>query len=266
MLKFCTLFQTLDDDDIFIFEIHFGGRFKNLNGLVYVNGDITVHDEPFDNDCLSIFGLESILGKYGYQRGDLIYYKLIYMSLDNGLVQLKTDNDMLNMVDVHKKEKVIVLYTVSAVDDCIPLTPTIPKVYSLIRVKEKRKKTGTSNKRDKLPIIGGKNKNKGIKITNRQPLVKGKVKEVADRSKGKGKEKMFEVSVGKEYDADDDVDCGDFDSDNEAGLEMEDEHFELDLWDGLLSGDEDLLDAAVAAYSQGMTSQPVSQPVCETAS
>jgi hypothetical protein len=56
-----------------------------------------------------------------------------------------------------------------------------------------------------LPIIGGKNKNRDIKITDRQPPVKGKEKEVANRSKGKGKEKMFEVSVEKEYDADDDV-------------------------------------------------------------
>ena len=77
----------MDDDDIFIFEIHFGAKFKNLNGLVYVNGDITMHDEPFDSNCLSIFELESILGKYGYQRRDLVYYKLTNMSLDNGLVQ-----------------------------------------------------------------------------------------------------------------------------------------------------------------------------------
>jgi hypothetical protein len=51
---------------------------------------------------------------------------------------------------------------------------------------------------------------------------------------------------------------------------VEDEGSELDLWDGLLSGNEDLLDATVAAYSQGMTSQPTSQPAsqpaCETAS
>ena len=83
----------MDNDDFFIFEIHFGGRFKNLNDLVYVNGDVTAHDEPFDSDCLSIFQLESILGKYRYQRGDLIYYKLADMSLDTGLVLLKTDAD-----------------------------------------------------------------------------------------------------------------------------------------------------------------------------
>ena len=56
-----------------------------------------------------------------------------------------------------------------------------------------------------MTIIGGKNKNKSIKIIDRQPPVKKKEKEVANRSKGKGKEKMFEVSVEKEYDADDDV-------------------------------------------------------------
>uniref|UniRef100_A0A2N9H1Q0 MULE transposase domain-containing protein n=1 Tax=Fagus sylvatica TaxID=28930 RepID=A0A2N9H1Q0_FAGSY len=124
--------------------------------------------------------------------------------------------------------------------------------------KGKGKETGTSNKRSKLPIIGGKNKNRGIKITDRQPSVKGKEKEVANRSKGKGKEKMFVVSVEKGYDADDDVDCGDFDNDNEAGLEVEDEDFELDLWDDLLSGDEDLLDTAVATTDEEKGPKPKS--------
>uniref|UniRef100_A0A2N9EU15 CCHC-type domain-containing protein n=1 Tax=Fagus sylvatica TaxID=28930 RepID=A0A2N9EU15_FAGSY len=252
----------MDDDDFFIFEIHFGGRFKNLNGLVYVNGDVTAHDEPFDSDCLSIFELESILGNYGYQHGDFIYYKLADMSLENGLVLVKTDADVLKMVDAHKIEKFVVLYTVSAADadDCIPLTPTLPEVLVVDKSKGKGKESGTSNKRDKLPISGGKNKNKGVTITERQPPVKGKEKEVADRSKGKGKEKIVEVSVEEEYDADDDVDCADY----EPRLEVEDEVSELDLWDGLLSGDEDLLDAAVAAYTQGMASQPASQPPCET--
>jgi hypothetical protein len=104
-----------------------------------------------------------------------------------------------------------------------------------------------------LLIIGGKNKNKGIKISNRQPPIKGKEKKVVDRSKGKEKEKIFE----KEYDADNDVDC--------ARLEVEDEGSELNFLDGLLSGDEDLLDATVNAYSQRMASQPASQRVTEPA-
>ena len=75
------------------------------------------------------------------------------------------------------------------------------------------------------------------------------------------------------------MECGDFD--NEAGLEEEDEDGDkdgkdvavednrgdddMDFWDVLLSGDEDLLDIVVAAYSQGMTSQPASELVIEPA-
>ena len=156
------------------------------------------------------------------------------MSLDNGLVLIKTDANVLKMVDAHKTEKFVVLYTVSAadVDDCIPLTPTLPEVLVVDKSKRKGKgkESGISNKRDKLPIIGGKNKNKSIKIIDRQPPVKKKEKEVANRSKGKGKEKIFEVFVEKEYDANDDVDCVDFDNENEVGLEVEDEGFELDIY------------------------------------
>ncbi len=49
-----------------------------------------MHDKPFDSDYLSIFQLDTILKTYGYQRGDLIYYKLSDVSLENGLLQLKT--------------------------------------------------------------------------------------------------------------------------------------------------------------------------------
>ena len=86
-------------------------------------------------------------------------------------------------------------------------------------------------------------------IGNHQSKGKRRKWQIGVKAKGK-REKIFEVSVEKEYDADDDVDCADFDNDNEARLEVEDEGSELDLWDGLLSSDEDLLDVAVAAYSQ----------------
>ena len=42
------------------------GKIQEFKWVVYVNGDVTVHDEPFDSDSLSMFELESILGKYGY--------------------------------------------------------------------------------------------------------------------------------------------------------------------------------------------------------
>ena len=55
--------------------------------------------------------------RYGYQRGDLIYYKLTDMSLNDGLVQLKTvktDKDVLKIMDYHKSETIVVVYTISA--------------------------------------------------------------------------------------------------------------------------------------------------------
>ena len=86
------------------------------------------------------------------------------MSFDNGLVLLKTDNNVFKMVDVYKTEKFVVLYTVSTAnaDDCIPLTLTLPEVLVVDKSKGKRKEkeTRTSNKRDKLPIISKKNKKK----------------------------------------------------------------------------------------------------------
>ena len=57
---------------------------------------------------------KNILKRYGYQRGDLIYYKLTDMSLNDGLVQLKTDKDVLKIMDYHKSETIVVVYTISA--------------------------------------------------------------------------------------------------------------------------------------------------------
>ena len=43
------------------FEIHHGGRFKNLNGLTYVGGDISIHGEEYDRDCMYFIEVQSIL-------------------------------------------------------------------------------------------------------------------------------------------------------------------------------------------------------------
>ena len=75
----------MEEGDL-IFEIHHGGRFKNLNGLIYVGGDISIHGEGYDRDCMSFIEVESILKSYGYKRGDLVYYKQVVMNLDEGLV------------------------------------------------------------------------------------------------------------------------------------------------------------------------------------
>ncbi|KAL4614002.1 hypothetical protein ACB092_07G023600 [Castanea dentata] len=104
--------QNMEEGDL-IFEIHHGGRFKNLNGLIYVGGDISIHGEGYDRDCMSFIEVESILKSYGYKRGDLVYYKQVGMNLDEGLVQIKIDPNVLKMIDCHKGVESVVLYTVS---------------------------------------------------------------------------------------------------------------------------------------------------------
>ena len=41
--------QNIEEGDL-IFKIHHGGRFKNLNGLIYVGGDISIHGGGYDRD------------------------------------------------------------------------------------------------------------------------------------------------------------------------------------------------------------------------
>ena len=100
-----------------------------MNGLIYVGGDISIHGEGYDRDCMSFIEVESILKSYGYKRGDLVYYKQVGMNLDEGLVQIKTDPDVLKMVDCHKGVESVVLYTISQeIDsDCIPFTHNLPE-------------------------------------------------------------------------------------------------------------------------------------------
>ena len=151
----------MEEGDL-IFEIHHGGRFKNLNGLIYVGGDISIHVEGYDKDCMSFIEVESILKSYGYKRGDLVYYKQVGMNLDEGLVQIKTDPDVLKMVDCQKGVESVVLYTISQeIDsDCIPFTHNLPESVIIGGSKRKGKEKSVSNaagfNRPKLRGIWGR--------------------------------------------------------------------------------------------------------------
>nr|POF18189.1 hypothetical protein CFP56_50724 [Quercus suber] len=181
----------MEEGDL-IFEIHHGGGFQNLNGLIYVGGDISIHGEGYGRDCMSFIEVESILKSYGYKREDLVYYKQVGMNLDEGLVQIKTDPDVLKMVDCHKGVENVVLYTVSQeIDsDCIPFTHNLPESVIIGGSKRKEKEKCVSNaagfNRPKLQIKGGKNKST---CSNR-----------------KGKEKVCDDVVPLGYDADGDLD------------------------------------------------------------
>jgi hypothetical protein len=66
-----------------------------------------------DLDCLSFIEIETIVKKFGYQPGDLIYYLQPSKSLDDGLVLLTCDADVLRMTKVLTGSPVMVLYIVA---------------------------------------------------------------------------------------------------------------------------------------------------------
>ncbi|KAB1209264.1 hypothetical protein CJ030_MR6G007216 [Morella rubra] len=99
--------------DPFLFEVHFGGKFNQQLGCNYVGGDVAVYDEPYDRDYFSFFEMEAIVRPYGYNTGDLLYYKEPGKSLVEGLKLVSSDLDVLQMVKCHEAEQVVVLYLVS---------------------------------------------------------------------------------------------------------------------------------------------------------
>ncbi|KAF3954355.1 hypothetical protein CMV_020285 [Castanea mollissima] len=176
-----------------------------------------------------------------WKKGDLVYYKQVGMNLDEGLVQIKTDPDVLKMVDCHKGVESVVLYTVSQeIDsDCIPFTLNLPESVIIGGSKRKGKEKCVANaagfNRPKLQIKGGKNKSTG--------------------SNRKGKEKVRDDVVPLGYDADGDLDVDwhenisedEYDSLNES---EEEEEFDVEnsraykdpFWGEVLSGDEDIFE------------------------
>lgn len=82
-------------------------------GCNYVGGDVSVYDEPYDSNCLSFIEVETIVKLYGYNVGDMVYYKEPEKSLNEGLSLISSDHDVLQMVKCHEGEQVIVLYLVS---------------------------------------------------------------------------------------------------------------------------------------------------------
>ncbi|KAB1210039.1 hypothetical protein CJ030_MR6G019429 [Morella rubra] len=59
--------------------------------------------------------MEVIVRPYGYNNGDLLYYKEPGKSLDEGPKLVSSDHDVLQMVSCYQAEQVVVLYLVSFV-------------------------------------------------------------------------------------------------------------------------------------------------------
>lgn len=96
-----------------IFRVHYGGWFDRRNRCTYVGGNVGLYEESHDLDCLSFIEIETVVKKFGYQPGDLVYYREPYKELDDRLVLLTSDEDVIKMVDAFLGKKLVMLYTVS---------------------------------------------------------------------------------------------------------------------------------------------------------
>jgi hypothetical protein len=96
-----------------IFKVHYGGRFDRRNKCTYVGGQIGLYEESYNLDCLSFFEIETVARKFGYQSGDLVYYRIPERELDDGLVLLTSVEDVVGMAEVYLGHTLVILYTVS---------------------------------------------------------------------------------------------------------------------------------------------------------
>ena len=72
-----------------------------------------MYHEPYDEDQLSWIEIQTIMAKYGYHPGDLVYYRHPSLRMHNGLKLLTSDHDVLSMVAALQDQQVAHLYLVS---------------------------------------------------------------------------------------------------------------------------------------------------------
>jgi hypothetical protein len=84
-----------------------------------------LYDESYDLDHLSFFEIETIVKKFGYQVGDLVYYREPGKELDDGLVLLTSDKDVLKIAEVYLGHKLVILYMMSFANDGDEVVPNV---------------------------------------------------------------------------------------------------------------------------------------------
>jgi len=100
-----------------VFEINYGGRFDRAYGVIYSGGEMVIHPESVDSDSFTFSMLESIVEQYGYNPGDLVYFRDPNKDLVVGLHLVSSDYSVHYMSSVHVENNVVELYIVSFQDD-----------------------------------------------------------------------------------------------------------------------------------------------------
>jgi hypothetical protein len=98
--------------ELIIFEVHYKGSFNKENRCAYVGGFVNNHLVNKVHK-MSFRDIEEICKDYGYKYGDLIHYKILDWSLDDGLRFISSDHDLSEMVSHHKGHCLAELYLVS---------------------------------------------------------------------------------------------------------------------------------------------------------
>jgi hypothetical protein len=100
-----------------VFEINYGGRFDRAYGVIYSGDEMVIHPESVDLDTFIFFMFESIVEQYGYNSGDLVYFRDPNKDLIVGLHLVSSNYDVHYMSLVHVENNVIELYIVSFQDN-----------------------------------------------------------------------------------------------------------------------------------------------------
>jgi hypothetical protein len=105
--------------DICLFEVHYNWSFNMQNRCTYVGGLVDSHSVT-EVHKMSFLDIEELCKYYEYKPGDLIHYKILDKSLDEGLRLISSDLDVNEMISHHVRhglaEKYLVSFPASNVD------------------------------------------------------------------------------------------------------------------------------------------------------
>jgi hypothetical protein len=64
-----------------IFRVYYGSRFDRQYRCTYVGWNIGLYEESYDLDRLSFIEIKTVVKKFGYRPGDLVYYREPYKKI-----------------------------------------------------------------------------------------------------------------------------------------------------------------------------------------